>query len=232
MTNEDEILKKAWARTGACPEVSLLLDGIERGDAAMQAHMAECARCSAEASLFRNITSSPVPSGGTVRSLDERVRSAIRGGDDTARRRGNWWSRLFRPVVLTPVVTAAALLLVVVAIRVQQQATPAVYERVERSQTVELLSPKGQLSEAPSTLRWSAVEGAVSYRVRILEVDRNIVWEATSNTTHAAVPSNVQKQALPGKRLLWTVEAFNSKGEVVASGTQDFTVAIARKDAH
>lgn len=232
MTNEDEVLKKAWARADACPEVSHLLDGLERGDAAMKAHAEECARCAAEALLFRNITSGPMPSNRAVRAVDERVRSALGRGEDGARRRGNWLSRLLRPVVLTPVITAAAVLLVMVGIRVQQHGTPAPYESVERSQTVELLSPKGQILEAPSILRWSRVEGAASYRVRILEVDRNILWEASTNTSDAAIPSNIQKQALPGKRLLWTVEAFNSKKEVVARGTQDFTRAVARKDAH
>jgi hypothetical protein len=123
-------------------------------------------------------------------------------------------------------------LLVVLGTNPHRPTTPAAYESVERAQSLELLSPKGEVAAPPDVLRWSGVPAALSYRIRILEVDRNMIWETAAKTTTASIPAPVQKQMLPGKRLIWTVEAINSDGKVLASGTQDFTRALARKRAH
>lgn len=229
--NEREILKAAWARTDACPDLPMLLDHIERDDSDVKAHLHHCPRCTAEVALFRDVTQGPALNAD-IRALNQRVTAAISERTGAESRIESWWRRLFRPAILTPALAGLAMVLVMVGIRIQQRPVLVPSENIERARSVEMLAPKGEVNVSPEVLRWSVVTGASSYRVRILEVDRNIIWEATTNATSALVPAPVQKQALPGKRLIWTVEAFNSKGEAVASGTQDFRRTIGRQGTH
>ena len=232
MRNEREVLKACWQRTDACPELPSLLDGIQRGDTTVTAHVDDCPHCAAELALYRDVVDGPTLANADVNALNQRISSVVTGRAPRAVRLESWWSRLFRPVVLAPAMAAMAIVLVLVGIRVRQNPTPGSYGAIERSQAVEMLSPKGELTAPPDVLRWAAVTGAASYKIRILEIDRNVIWEATSTTTSTPVPASVQKRALPGKRLIWTVEAFNSKGENVANGRQDFRRAIVRQGAH
>jgi hypothetical protein len=62
-----------------------------------------------------------------------------------------------------------------------------------------------------------------------MEVDKNVIWETETRITTAGLPASIQKLALPGKRLIWTVEALNSQGQSVGTGTQDFRRAIVQQ---
>ena len=121
---------------------------------------------------------------------------------------------------------ALAALLLTVGIGFRNQfgggARLATMESAERSQGVELIAPKGDLPKAPERLRWAAVAGAAQYRVKILEVDRVVLWQGTATSLAVHVPAEIQSKVLPGKRLLWEVEALDAGGNVLAKGSQDF----------
>jgi hypothetical protein len=162
----------------------------------------------------------------TVRRVDQKVSRAIH----ESRPSHSWLSRLLRPVVLGPAMAAMAAALILVGIGVPQRGamdSRTVMEGMERAQTVELLAPKGEVSTAPGILRWTSVPKASSYRVKLMEVDKNVIWETETRITSAGLPASIQKLALPGKRLIWTVEALNSQGQPVGTGTQDFRRTIA-----
>src|SRR5205085_5217948 len=101
MRNEREVLKACWQRTAACPELPLLLDGIERGDATVTVHIDDCPNCAAEVALYRDVVDGPTLDNAGVPAVNERISSVVRGRAPKAVRGESWWSRLFRPVVLT-----------------------------------------------------------------------------------------------------------------------------------
>ncbi|MBI4908963.1 MAG: hypothetical protein HY820_35410 [Acidobacteria bacterium] len=229
MKNERVILRAAYSTTKSCPELVDFLDRVERGDQGALNHVEECPRCAAELALYREVAEGPTVAKSDLANLDKRVANQIAATTTTTT--GSWWRRILRPAYLTPAIATVAVLLFVVNTRSPRTGLPNEYGSVERAQSVELLSPKGEVAEAPLMMRWTEVSGAASYRVRIFEVDRNQLWEVSIKSTSTAIPSSVRKQALPGKRLIWSVEALNSAGKTIATGTQDFRKTVARPGA-
>ena len=95
-------------------------------------------------------------------------------------------------------------------------------DSVERGQSSEMVAPKGGIADLPVELKWAAVPGASHYQVQLLEVDKNILWSVSASSNIVPIPGQIQKLALPGKRLLWTVAALDGNGRVIATGTQSF----------
>jgi hypothetical protein len=143
------------------------------------------------------------------------------------RPRRNWWDmRRLIPVTLA---VAAAVMLVTIGIgNFRQHPYPTSQDSMERSQGIELLSPKGELKSAPQTLAWNAVASAVRYHVKLMEVDKTVVWENTVSSPSVSIPSQIGQLILPGKRLLWTVDAIDAGGGLLAAGSQDFRVELRR----
>ncbi|HEX4802989.1 MAG TPA: hypothetical protein VFV14_05735, partial [Myxococcaceae bacterium] len=51
---------------------------------------------------------------------------------------------------------------------------------VLRSEELVALDPAGDLAQAPAALRWQAMPGAKRYRIRVMEVDQNELWQTES----------------------------------------------------
>ena len=96
---------------------------------------------------------------------------------------------------------------------------------VYRTIRVEVLSPAGDVPAPPAELRVAAVPGAVEYQVRLLEVDGNELWRASSPVPTIPVPPAVTAAALPAKTLVWRVVAKDAQQRVMAeSGDVRFRV--------
>ena len=227
MSREQVALKKVFTTSVACPPLEDLLEAGGRQGTESSRHIAECPHCAGEFALYGQFLA--INGSGdlaqTVRGVDRVLARAIH----ESRPSHSWLSRLLRPVILGPAMAAMAAALIVVGISVPQRGAMdgrVVLEGMERAQTLELLTPKGDIPSSPGILRWTSVPKAASYRVRLMEVDKNVIWESETRMTTAGLPTGIQKLALPGKRLIWTVEAFNSQGQSVGTGTQDFRRAI------
>jgi hypothetical protein len=106
-------------------------------------------------------------------------------------------------------------------------------QTVLRSQAVVAISPKGDLTKAPTELRWQPVPGADHYSVKLMEVDRVELWQGSSKQPSAMLPEAVREKIVPGKSLLWQVTAINENGKALAtSQVERFRVAITPETNH
>jgi hypothetical protein len=90
---------------------------------------------------------------------------------------------------------------------------------------VTAIAPLGDLDRAPAQLRWEAVPGAASYRVRVLEVDGTEVWSSNVPAATADIPTDLAAKMIPGRAFQWEAEARDASGKRIAStGLQNFHI--------
>jgi hypothetical protein len=157
-----------------------------------------------------------------------RRRSALR-----AKHRPAWWRRLMPlPAYRLSGALAAVLLLACVAALYTLRSRTGSPDlsgsgSVLRSQAVALVAPLGDLDARPAELRWQPVPGTVTYMVEVLEVDHHSLWKSNTSGTSLPVPAAVRALMVPGKTLLWQVNAVGSSGATLAaSGLQKFKVKV------
>jgi len=182
--------------------------------AAAAAHIRGCLNCDAELALMQAVTSTPVRAG---------ERDA-----GTSPTRG--W---LRPGLFPVAAAAAAFLFVAGVLYTRVARAPELPHgvttegEVTRSLTVTTRGPVGDVREPPRRLEWVAVERAVRYRVRLLEVDRREVWSESTSALEVDLPSSVRASFAPGRTLLWDVTAHDASGAVVAeSGPQPVRLVL------
>jgi hypothetical protein len=235
---EKEILRAALEPGPACVAIEQLgrfadgaLGSDERHTAA--AHIHGCLNCQAELALLWASTSSAIRADEADVVRDgvarlERRALEIAGLDRTGFARRGWMP--FGPLRL---VAALATVLLVVAsavylIKPKAPVLPASVDpggEVTRSLSVPLRAPVGDQIEPPRRLEWVAVERAVRYRVRLMEVDRRELWSTSTTMPAVAIPLDVRARIVPSKTLLWDVTAYDASGEAIAeSGPRSFRV--------
>lgn len=97
---------------------------------------------------------------------------------------------------------------------------------VERA-VLELLDPSGEQTAPPRFLEWREVPGAASYSVSLLEVDHSELWKGQSVSTRVALPEEIQKRMIPGRRFLWRVTArAGDDRELLSSEFGSFTMTV------
>ena len=231
---EDEVLRAALAPTGECLAVEQLgryADGALGADeqSAADRHLRGCLTCQAELALLHAVTSSSVRD-----SEAEMVRNGVGA-----------WSRCDPRVaqrITAPLVSCqrfpravAAVLLVGIAagsfFMLRTRNAPDLPSRVTtgdevtRSLAVTVSGPVGDQTELPQRFEWVAVEGAVRYRVRLMEVDRRELWSTSTASLAVDLPPPIRTSIVPGRTLLWDVTAYDAAGAAIAeSGTQSFKV--------
>jgi hypothetical protein len=226
MEGDRDLLQRAFGMTPDCPHLPDLVMILERGDVAAREHAASCPHCASEVQLYNQFMSPSL-----TREEDAAVAWVQRTLKNPAEAEGPWWkiSSWLSSKTLLPLGVAAAA--VVVAIGVSQTGVSVsplspIVDTAQRSAAMELLAPKGAVDAAPDAFRWNAVRGAASYRVKLMEVDKTVVWESTAASSSLILPPAVRQKALPGKRLIWTVDAVDAAGKLIASGSQDFRQQI------
>jgi hypothetical protein len=208
---------------------------IERFDGeftpAERQHLAECARCQTEHALWREFTDA-VPAadeGASVQWIAAEVRRRRTDASAKGKVLAGRWSWPTTPLRWAAV--AASLILAAGVGYVAWDREPSVPRTTEdavyRSARVEAVQPLGDLDTPPRELTWVAVAGAVRYDVRVLEVDRSVLWSATAATPQVPLPPAVVARCVPGRTVLWEVDAVGQSGDTVArSGTQRFRVRV------
>jgi hypothetical protein len=94
---------------------------------------------------------------------------------------------------------------------------------ITRSLAIAVRGPVGDLLESPRRFEWLAVDRAVRYRVRLLEVDRHEIWSTSTSAAGVDLPSSVRTSIAPARTLIWDVTAYDASGAAIAeSGPQSF----------
>ena len=92
---------------------------------------------------------------------------------------------------------------------------------------VTLVAPRGELDAAPTLFEWQTVEGASRYTVKIEDADA--VWplfvRSTASPSLSLEPDEVSALR-PGRVHVWEVQAFDEKGNLIASGGTSFRVRM------
>jgi hypothetical protein len=193
-------------------------------------HVSGCARCQTELTLFAELND-PAPAAGEGAAVQwvvaELRRRRSHAFEDRRSGRAGW-----RVLRLPGLLAAAAAVLVLAVGYVAWDREPPVRDLRDadvgyRTLQLQALAPSGDVRAAPRDLEWSPVDGAASYDVVVLEVDRTVLWQGASTTARVSLPAPVVARFEPGKTILWEVTARNRAGAVVAvSGTGRFRVAV------
>lgn len=199
--------------------------------AAIQEHLAECSTCRTELALYQEFATGTARPGEKepVDWIETRLARNI--PQATAERKSPWWqpiAALFTPKVAA--VAFASVLLVTVGLYLRQGSEPELNTATPpdanyRSTRLEAVAPVGDVTTAPAEFVWKPAPQAAKYRVRILEVDQNVLLSTETGSASLNVAPNLQSRFTPGKTVLWEVTALDASGRTIAqSGIQQFRV--------
>jgi hypothetical protein len=88
-------------------------------------------------------------------------------------------------------------------------------ESTVRGSLVQLVSPTGEIPETPSSFVWRVFEGATSYRVSVLAVDDEVLWESVVAAESIELPEPTRDRLRSAVVYRWRVEALDADGSVV-----------------
>jgi hypothetical protein len=216
--SDSHLFRAALERTDRCPPHDALERHLDNPDAALATHIDDCAYCKTEIELLRSFVQCDIPAedaasvAAIVRRLD---RAPVPRPIPFPVRRKTW----IRPTALA---AAGILVAVGIGLQLRQSGPPALRNTgsssadVYRSRSLAILSPSGDLQTSPAEARWESAPGAANYRVRLLEVDGNELWNSTTTGTTIAFPDSIRNLMAPAKTLALTVEAFNARNQKLA----------------
>ena len=228
---ERELLRGALGRTADCPSVEDLeqvLTGQISPSTAVARHVHSCSHCRTEMELLRAFSAVQDPPSEEVKQVVSRLQAnskkvfpKVLAGETPS-----WWERAFsiRHLVQASLAMAAVLLITAVVLKLNTAKSPSLEaanqttHEVFRSGSFDLVEPVGDVRESPKQIRWDKVDGATSYQVRVLEVDRSELWKAETQDTQIDVPQAIRDRIVPAKSLFCEIDAFNSSGTKM-SGT-------------
>lgn len=251
---ERELLKATLAPSDACATIEQL-SGLSEGSlpdpvrAHVSAHVAGCHRCQTEIALLEKFEAAAAGPDeeeavswitGQLERRFEQITGAARASSQAGKERKPWWRRLFgfrllgsRPATAAAFALALAMLLVVFNLPIRNPREPALSPDIGftppvfRSGALAVVGPAGDLQEAPTEFQWQPAPGAATYSVRLMEVDRVELWRGESSEPSLSLPPAVRTRIVPGKALLWMVEARDASGRTIAtSEIQRFRVAM------
>lgn len=222
-----ELLRAALARTPEClsaPQLEAAAAGTASTGA--QAHLQACPRCQAEAALLRNFEAAeamPDEGGGAawIAAQLDRARPG-RATVEGKKGRAGWgmaWSRFTVWSTVAAAVTFTAVALTVYWSQTRQPELRASTSRqapVYRGSAFRTLTPAGDLTSAVVAFEWEPVPGAADYWVRVMDVDRNVLWTSKSSKPQLTAPPDLKRHATTGKMLLWQVTALDASGATIA----------------
>lgn len=228
MTRQDngrgrEVLRGAMGSTAECVPVERF-SNLTAGE---QAHIAACANCEAEVSLWQQFEANEPSSdeGAAVQWIAAEIgrRRAPQAPAVRAPRFGWFGGRAFAALA------AALIMMVAIGYSVIDREPivkgPANDVTTYRGAALRVTGPVGDVTASPESLQWVPFSGAARYDVAIHEIDGTTIWSGTSTAATVALPRPVVSQLAPGRSLTWEVTARDSSGAIVAtSGTQRFRV--------
>jgi len=146
--------------------------------------------------------------------LRQAERSAYGKPLETAPARTTAWPGWMRGLAAASIVGLA-----VIGGLVLREGQPPLPERgidsTIRGSRVQLESPAGEIAEAPSSFVWRTFEGATSYRVSVLAVDDEVLWESVAAAVSIELPEPLRDRLRSAVVYSWRVEALDADGLVV-----------------
>jgi hypothetical protein len=129
--------------------------------------------------------------------------------------------------VFKPAFRIAAVLIVMVSAgafwALREEPVDTVTMRGAASEAIELIAPKGSLSQPPALLEWKEVAGTSRYDVEILDMNLNVLWRGQGITvTKASIPAETLQQLRGGNDYGWRVTAIASNGRRSSSAVETF----------
>jgi hypothetical protein len=222
-------MKETLQRTPACIRIERFGEDLTQAE---RDHLSACARCQTELALWQEFTQS-IPArdeGAAVQWIAAEVR---RRRAELRPSRKFVWARDWLGPLRSPGFAAAAAALVLsigighLAWDREPSITTTPGDLNYRTASLGVVAPVGDLPSPPRELVWMAAPGAMRYDVEVLEIDRTILWRASSTALRVDLPAAVVAQLVPGKPVLWEVTALDGSGTVLAqSGTQRFRVRV------
>jgi hypothetical protein len=196
----------------------------------LEEHADRCPACAAERDLARSFDDGPV----SLPAADvDFVASRLEEASPVRPSRGRVVPFRPRTAVAAPVSRrtgspawriAAALFMVLGAVLLFQLTRPGGppalpapgTEGVFRGGEIEPIAPVGEIAVVPDEFLWERVEGARSYKIRLLAVDDAVLWETAVPAPPARLPAEVFGSLHPAVSYTWTVEALGPMGERLA----------------
>ena len=249
---ERSVLREAGKATPDClsdEELIVVFEADANCDDQRLRHVEECARCESALALMKDFDSARATKDeeASVEWIVNRLRTDLpvqtqaaasepaRSVNGHMRREESFLGKLFRanPFAATAWAGAAAAIVVAGGLWMQRALQPTIQfgpdggPTVFRSTSIESLSPSGDLNAFPDSFAWSPVEGAIKYKVEVMEVDQSVVWQKEVRSASISAPDQVRAIAVPGKTLLWRVSAVNEAGAAIAvSPVERFRIAV------
>ncbi len=205
----------------------LNLDELDRvaagaGSAQSRQHTADCSYCGTELALLREFTegaSASPAEAAVVSSIERQLRTNAPWRGSQSAKRGwlpAWLS--WTTAGLSAAAAMAVVLLVVLSRSPQPPVGPLDSTAdVLRAGGVVEIAPLGDMTTAPTILRWQPLAGAAQYRVRLLDVAQAEVWTTAVSTAELAIPAPAQALMLPRKTLFWQIDALDAQGKTIGS---------------
>ncbi len=194
---ENKLFRNALTQ-GDCPSLDDLQAFLDRRAdiiPILAQHLEQCAHCRTELSLLREFQEGASPA---EREQVDWIAQRLRKNAPHRRRKSFWfglrpqtWAAVATGLVLA--VTAGTYVRNSSRLSVQVAGEPDVM----RSGSIEGLAPVGDVATAPRDMRWNLAPAAVSFQVRLMEVDRNVIWSGTTSTNS----------------ILWEVSGIDSGGK-------------------
>jgi hypothetical protein len=189
-------------------------------------HVHSCLHCQAELRLLRAFEDqTPLPEEGAAVSW---IAAQLSNKADSvpSRMRGHksLMNRLFgrMPKLAYAVAAIAALAVGVGVYDATKSVEPGLQvghgaEATYRSIEVRALMPIGDVKAVPDGLKWESSSKSSKYAVKIMEVDRTILWSAECFDNFVTLPADVKSKITDRKPILWQVEALDSSGKIIAT---------------
>ena len=227
-----KIWQDAMSASDDCLDLSVLENMAEPGtiapDAKAARHLAQCPHCQTELAMLKRFEAAePLENEGAAVAwiAAQLQRNGLSQTASSPMRRVSIWQSLFSGGFMwKPVAVALALVFVfgagyMVMNRGGQPSihVPQIGQNVFRSSTVKLSGPTGNLSQAPAELQWEAFQGAASYSVELMEVDKTVLSKMQVQGTQLTLTPQQQQIMKPGKPILWQVTALDATGNEIAN---------------
>lgn len=231
MTEED--LRKALTRnsqdhrTWRCPDENLIAAYVDRGISGrareqVEKHLAACNYCLGQAAeltrLLDSDPSSDIPPFLVARARELAPFKALRR----------------KPVWRWGAIGATACIAILATLLVRQPGMPiappveSFRKAPERVDYPAMLLPRdGETLEAGSiAFRWTPVEGAMHYELRLLSADGDLIWQSRTDETDTRITKDVTLS--PGQRYYVSVTASMPDGKSLKSSLIEFGVTRRR----
>jgi hypothetical protein len=227
-----KIWQDAMSANDECLDLAVLERMAEPGtvapDAKAARHLAECPHCQTELAMLKRFEAAePLENEGAAVAwiAAQLQRNGLSQTASSPVRRVSIWQSLFAGgFSWKPVAVALALVFVfgagyMVMNRGGQPSinVPQIGVGPFRSGTVKLAGPAGELTQAPTELKWEAFQGAASYSVELMEVDKTVLSKTQVQGTQLTLTPQQQQIMKPGKPILWQVTALDAAGNEIAN---------------